>query len=77
MSEPTTTTNATGGYTTVTAINTPCPGGHWFIWAGDPNFKIPEGYPCECGEMVAHYETCPHCGVERLILKPRGITRND
>jgi hypothetical protein len=44
--------------------------GHYFTWAGDPNYEIPEGYFCACGQMKAHWEICPTCGNRVLKLVP-------
>jgi hypothetical protein len=49
----------------------PCAGGHVFLWAGDPNYKLPEGYPCACYMTVAHWVRCQTCGNERLVPVPR------
>lgn len=38
-----------------------CGMGHVFVWAGDPDYKLPDGYPCECEMTVVHYERCPTC----------------
>lgn len=46
----------------------PCANGHIFVWAGDPIMKLPEGYPCECGATLAHYEKCGDC--QHASLKP-------
>lgn len=43
---------------------------HKWIYTSDNTFGyIPEGTPCVCGEMIAHYEICSECGNE--ALKPR------
>lgn len=47
-----------------------CQGGHVFVWAGDPDYPIPEGYPCDCGKTVAHWEICLLCGQRKLTAKP-------
>jgi len=39
------------------------------MWAGDPNYPIPEGFPCECGLMLYHTEKCKECG--SIINKPQ------
>lgn len=52
----------------------PCSNGHVFMWAGGcTNERVPEGLPCACGAIVAHYDFCSECGQERLIcrLQPR------
>jgi len=41
-----------------------CSNGHTFVFAGDG--KIPEGYPCACGQYKAHWVKCPICGQEML-----------
>ena len=33
------------------ATSAPCSGGHFFIFAGDPGPRLPEGWLCECGEV--------------------------
>jgi len=44
-----------------------CPSNyHTWTWGGSG--KIPEGCPCDCGQMVAHYERCPTCGHERFLI---------
>ena len=45
-----------------------CRNGHVIVWAGDPNYKIPEGFPCACGQTVAHYEYCPTCQQTRMVM---------
>ena len=47
--------------------------GHYFVWTGDPNYPLPEGFPCECGMMLYHTEKCKECGT--IINKP--IRRNE
>ena len=51
-----------------------CGIGHYWIWAGDPNMKLPEGYPCACGSMLWHTETCACCG--SVVNKPKPIGNN-
>lgn len=45
-----------------------CGGNHYWVWAGDPNYPLPDGYPCACGQMLWHKEKCSCCGNE--IIKP-------
>ena len=51
---------------------TPCSasclnGGHVFAFAGQPpEGRIPEGWPCGCGQTVAHWQKCSECGSEHL-----------
>jgi len=51
--------------------------GHYFIWAGDPDLEIPEGFPCACGQMKAHWGICPTCGSRVLKLIPMEDPSND
>lgn len=44
----TTNTNETVYADTATAL---CSGGHWFMFAGDPSPRLPDGWPCECGAV--------------------------
>ena len=44
-----------------------CTPHHTLVWAGDPNYEIPEEYPCSCGRMKVHYETCDKCGNRKWI----------
>lgn len=46
-----------------------CGDAHHWIWAGDSNYPLPEGYPCACGQMLWHREKCKECGHE--IVKPQ------
>ncbi len=48
-----------------------CQSGHMVMWTGDPNYKVPEGYPCQCSQTIVHWETCPACGVSRMVMVPR------
>ena len=41
---------------------------HYWLWAGDPNYPLPEGYPCACGMMLWHKEKCKECGSD--IIRP-------
>ena len=36
------------------------------VWMWDASAPIPEGLACECGEIIAHYESCPLCQSKRL-----------
>lgn len=45
---------------------------YWYYSAGGTTGKIPEGMPCSCGAMIAHYDECPTCGHERFNPRPRG-----
>jgi len=49
-----------------------CSGGHSFMWAGDPNYKIPEGTLCACGQTKVHYVTCKFCGHIEITMIPLG-----
>jgi len=56
----------------------PCAGqGHYFTWTGDPYWEIPEGFPCACGQMKAHWGICPTCGNRVLKLIPMEDMGND
>lgn len=49
------------------SIPRPCAGGHVWVWAGSASSgQVPEGAPCQCGAMLAHYDACPTCGHETL-----------
>ena len=41
----------TNDVTCINATSAPCSGGHFFMFAGDPGPRLPEGWPCECGEV--------------------------
>ena len=45
-----------------------CSGGHTVLWAGDPNYEIPEGYPCACRWGVVMYVTCPTCEHKKMVI---------
>ena len=47
-----------------------CCGGHIIVIAGDPNWKIPEGYLCSCGQTKLHRTICPTCGQEKTEMIP-------
>ena len=48
-----------------------CSPTHRWVWAGSgSDGKLPEGYPCECGAMLAHYCLCPTCGQEKFSPYP-------
>ena len=49
--------------------NNVCSGGHIILWAGDPNYEIPEGCPCSCGQTKVHYETCPVCNHKKMEMR--------
>jgi hypothetical protein len=52
----------------------PCAAGHVFTWMGgihESLDKLPEGTPCLCGQMLAHWVPCPTCGHERNEPVPR------
>lgn len=46
-----------------------CGDKHFWVWGGDPNYSLPEGYPCACGMMLWHTEICKECG--NTIVKPK------
>lgn len=48
-----------------------CPNGtHAFAYAGQPlNDRIPEGWPCCCGQTVARWKKCEYGG-EHLVAEP-------
>lgn len=46
-----------------------CGSQHIWIWAGDPNYLLPEGFPCACGQMLWHIEKCKECGQD--IIRPQ------
>lgn len=47
----------------------PCQKGHTFVFAdGSTSGEIPEGLPCECGTVKAHYEYCLTCGRKGLKI---------
>ena len=41
---------------------------HVFIYSGGEG--VPEGLPCECGMVIAHWEKCPVCGQIRCMSIP-------
>ena len=46
--------------------------GHvWYYSSGQTVDNIPEGLPCSCGAMIAHYDICPTCGHKRFNPRPR------
>jgi len=58
-------------------------GNHVFVWAGDPNFMMPDDYPCACGQTkygdTKNY--CPSCEslraeVERLKEEKETVMDN-
>ena len=48
-----------------------CQNGHVFIFAGSPDFEIPNGLPCSCGQYVARWTTCKECGQRKLEAVPK------
>lgn len=46
-----------------------CGSAHYWVWAGNPNYPLPEGYPCACGQMLWHMEKCKECG--NAVVKPK------
>ena len=55
-----------------TCSDNSCKYGHIIMWAGDQNYRMPEGYPCACGQTFVRYEVCPTCGHEKRLLVPKG-----
>ena len=45
-----------------------CGDQHYWTWAGDPNMELSEGFPCACGRMLWHKETCASCG--QSVVRP-------
>lgn len=43
---------------------------HVFVWAGNSDYPIPEGYLCSCGLTTAYWKICPHCGNKTLCAVP-------
>lgn len=64
-----------------------CLRGHVFVWAGDPNYKIPIGYPCACGQTKYSSVTKERIGVAKKDIKigdvisieyrPDGVIKSD
>ena len=50
----------------------PCAGGHAFQFTASSGTgeRCPDGILCQCGAMVAKWETCPTCGQDRLTAVP-------
>ena len=46
----------------VNPIGGSCGSIHHWVWAGNPNYELPEGTPCACGAMLWHTEKCLCCG---------------
>ena len=50
-------------------LNNKCSTKHqWICNLESGTGEIPEGMPCECGEMISHYDKCHCCGSR--IFKP-------
>ena len=50
----------------------PCaPGCHVVLWSyGQTGRRVPEGAPCACGAMMAHWVLCEKCGRDHLVMVP-------
>lgn len=49
----------------------PCMTGHVFSYAGyPPDGRIPEGWPCDCKQTVAHWTKCSECGHDYVKAVP-------
>jgi hypothetical protein len=54
----------------------PCASGHAFQYtAGLAGGGCLNGTPCQCGAMIAKWETCPTCGQDRLLAVPANTER--
>ena len=45
----------TNDVTYINATSAPCGRGHFFMFAGDTGPRLPEDWPCECGEVKYSY----------------------
>ena len=49
--------------------NNVCSGGHTILWGGDPNYEIPTGCKCSCGQTKVYYEICATCGHKKMEFR--------